>query len=149
AISMETTPSFPRQTINSNATEFKDLPAGAQQTANLLVQTVHHEVKDNVTIGGPLLNFGGQQNQPQSIDRQPKPSTRSANHAIAFTSADAPRAPRTEFVSTTPIERPQPVEIPVLPTLQVARRISIDVGDDDSRVRITLHERSGDVSVKF
>jgi hypothetical protein len=134
--------------MNSNATEFKEPPAEAQQTGNLLVPSAHHEVK-SVTIGGPLLNFGGQQNLPQPFDRQPKTSTRSANHAIAFASTEAPRAVRTEFVSTTRIERPQPVEMPVLPTLQVARRISIEVGDDDSRVRITLHERSGDVSVKF
>jgi hypothetical protein len=39
--------------------------------------------------------------------------------------------------------------MPVLPALQVARRVSIDIGDDDSKVRITIHERAGDVSVRF
>jgi hypothetical protein len=35
------------------------------------------------------------------------------------------------------------------PQAAVARRVSIDIGEGDSQVRITIHERAGDISVKF
>src|SRR4029079_14603121 len=63
--------------------------------------------------------------------------------------ADARETAHTELTPASPVEAPRPVEIPVLPVVQVARRVSIDIGDDDSKVRITIHQRAGDVSVRF
>jgi hypothetical protein len=39
-------------------------------------------------------------------------------------------------------------EAPQTPTPEVAHRVSIDIGEKESRVIVTLHERAGDVSVK-
>jgi hypothetical protein len=52
-----------------------------------------------------------------------------------------------------PMESPSPiahvVELPPQLPLPVAHRVSIDIGEKDSRVVVTLHENRGDVSVKI
>lgn len=39
-------------------------------------------------------------------------------------------------------------EMPEMPVATTAHRVSIDIGDKDSKVMVTLHERGGDVSVR-
>ena len=52
-----------------------------------------------------------------------------------------------------PMQSPEPVahlvELPPQLPLPVAHRVSIDIGEKDSRVVVTLHENRGDVSVKI
>ena len=52
-----------------------------------------------------------------------------------------------------PMQSPEPVahfvEVPPQLPLPVAHRVSIDIGEKDSRVVVTLHENGGDVSVKI
>jgi hypothetical protein len=52
-----------------------------------------------------------------------------------------------------PMESPAPiahvVELPPQLPLPVAHRVSIDIGEKDSRVVVTLHENRGDVSIKI
>jgi len=40
-------------------------------------------------------------------------------------------------------------ELPPTPHLTVARRVSIEIGENESKVMVTLHEHRGDVSVKI
>jgi hypothetical protein len=57
------------------------------------------------------------------------------------------------FQSHLPMESPAPVAHVVEPLpqspLPVAHRVSIDIGEKDSRVVVTLHENRGDISVKI
>jgi hypothetical protein len=49
-----------------------------------------------------------------------------------------------------PVEQVYSVNIPDLPPPPpVARKVSMEVGDGDTQVKITIHERNGDLSVRF
>jgi hypothetical protein len=64
-------------------------------------------------------------------------------------------APEERFVvemsEVAPAEKTPSAEQPWTPLPQIARRVAIEIGDDERghNVRITLHERSGDISIKF
>jgi hypothetical protein len=77
----------------------------------------------------------------------PTPSAEPApSPALSFGSE---MAPANDIAHAEKVLPPRPPELPWMPPAQVAHRVSIDVGGDDSPLRITLHERAGDVSLKF
>jgi hypothetical protein len=54
-----------------------------------------------------------------------------------------------ELTQARKSEPAAPVELPWIPLRQIAHRVSIDVGEGERDVRVTLHERDGNVSIKF
>ena len=144
----EITLNLPRPIETLNKAEIKEPSAPEPQTGNFVLAGVHHEAK-SITLGGPALSFGSQQNPPEHFDKPVKASPKYDGHIVTVANADARETAHSELPPTAPVETPPPLEMPVLPAMQVARRVSIDIGDDDSKVRITIHERAGDVSVRF
>ena len=64
--------------------------------------------------------------------------------------ADTPARFDSNFVAPEPARPVAHVPEPLpQPQVLVAHRVSIDIGDADNRVTVTLHERAGEVSVKF
>ncbi len=92
-------------------------------------------------------NFSQQnsgEHEKQSTDSSPKTET---SH-VAMPS-DAPARFDAQLVASEPSGPVAHVrELPPQPPLPVAHKVSIDIGDGDNRVTVTLHERGGDVSVK-
>jgi hypothetical protein len=89
--------------------------------------------------------------QEERKDEEPGPAPTSKPETPQ---AALPQQPAAGFEPHIAAPRPsQPVEhiareLPEQPVPQVAHRVSIDVGDAENRVTVTLHERGGEVSMK-
>jgi hypothetical protein len=147
---IEIASNLPRPVVGSTTIDVPDPIATESQPKDVVFQILHHDPKSTAPVR-PTLSIGWQQNPPPAFDHRVKTVPKYDGHTVAVTSTEIKDLPQIEVAPTASAEPPQPVEVPALPPIPTARRVSIDIGDDDSdsRLRITIHERAGDVSVKF
>src|SRR5207248_533130 len=100
-----------------------------------------------ISVQGPP----SQESRDDRDDRQ-KQSAESTVKTVAAATLLLDAKPRFETHLVTPAEPARPAtpaqDLPQMPAHPSAHRVSIDIGENESKVIVTLHERAGDVSVK-
>jgi hypothetical protein len=131
--------------LAEHSAESTSNPAPVRQDAQAPITGVTAEVLTKVAVAtsqkqGSQESSDNPKREPDSSDKTTLSWTPTAGTTSKFdnhlAAAEAPR-------SSTQVQ-----EMPQMPTPISAHKVSIDIGDKESKVIVTLHERAGDVSVK-
>jgi hypothetical protein len=117
-------------------------PASAASEPEFALEAAPH-------LEGCVAEASAASQEPEAFEEAPQSKT-SGGEPLE-TRIAAPAASVVSKAPPAPAEAPAAIrpEVPELPRPHIARRVSIELGGEKTEVRITVHERSGDVSVRF